>query len=212
VSAPSQRRLSAVGLVLGLGALLAAPACSQGTACVDLAASDLSYDGRTYVRQGDLTRFPAASPTLGTGTRPVSYCGDDPRTMRVEVSEVSGVPAQEAVIAEGELFVFGPVSARLRALTEPVACVTRGVFSLAGAWNDTEALREQEDVPPYDILLLTGADSGEPAYDDAHLAVRVTRSTALPSRDELIRLRATGARTELRIRCRGTQFRAEEIR
>ena len=212
MSSRSPRRLPAVGLVLGLGALLAVSACSQTSGCTDLGVSDLSYDGRTYVSQGYLTRFPAASPTVGTGTRPVSYCGDDPRTMRVEVTGVSGEPPQEAVLAEGELFVIGPVPARLRALTEPAACATRGTFSLAGAWNDTEALREREDVPPYDILLVTGTDSGDPAYDNAHLAVRVTRSTVLPSRDELLRLRATDARTTLRIRCRGAQFRAESVR
>ena len=196
--------------MLALGALLAVPGCAQGTACVDLAASELSDDGRTYAAVGHLTRFPADGPALGTGTRPVSCCGNEPRSARVEVSELRGEPPQEAVLVGDELYVAGPVPGRLHALTRPVACATRGMFTLTGAWHDTEP-RSEQDGPPFDILFVTGTGSGVASYDRAELAVRVTRGTVLPGRQERARLEATGVATTVRVRCRGAQFRAEAV-
>jgi len=237
------RRLPAVGLVLALAALLAAPACGQQPEvavaaastpppsvpsstpsqsksqsdsdverCVDLAVSDLSYDGRTYAHVGYVPRLPPASPVLGTGTRPVSHCTGQPATARVEVTALEGTPPEQAVLVHDELFVAGPVPEQLRALTDPAACATPGVFTLVGAWKDTDGYTGKGLGPPYTILFETDGGQGLPAYDHTQLDVRVTRSTDLPGRKELGRLQGTDEPVTLRVRCDGAAFHAEQVR
>lgn len=205
-----QRRTSAYGATAALGLLLAVPACeTQSVACSDLARSDLTYEGRIYRQQGSLTRAVDTAGNVGTGTRPLGFCTGEPSVGVVEVSAVPGVPVSDAVLVGDELFVAGPMSARLRMLTEPVQCATRGAFTLTGQWYETEDAR-RPGVPPYTVLLhVDGSQPDLAAYDRTELEVQVTRSTTVPTAEELARLR--GRTISVRVRCDGDRFRALSV-
>ena len=99
-------------------------------------ASLLEYNGHTYAGYGELNRDPSTTGRVGTGTR--LGCDDGNGGVpdrKVEVTGLAHVPAEQAVLVDGSLFVrrdqsFPELARRLFTAT---SCATSGPHEYVGA-------------------------------------------------------------------------------
>lgn len=179
--------------------------------------SVLTYQGRTYVGQGDLVRVPRAGEPAGSGVLPAG-CGESQRS--IEVFSVAGVSSATAVGTDEGVWLAETVTSlppELRALRQEVPCRGSGQHQVAGTWVSADGPQPEQDYvysAPY--VAVVKADQGDilPLDDWALLTVRlqVTKATVRGTDSGLIKATLGGdARLLATVHCSGSAFVVDSL-
>ena len=205
-------------IVLIVGAALLATGCTVSGGPLHPESPDcaarMRFEGRTY-HGVSLVRMPRTDGVLGTGIIP--DCDGKTVAERVRVSRVDGVPAADALMVHGEVWVTGPrdrLPESLREADRKVPCT--GTTRFTGTWLGADAEEDGNDVlhPPYNARFEAREGAGLPLdrWAEVQVEARITQGTSpVPSRDFVHRALGEARPVTVAAHCEGKRFEVDEI-
>lgn len=159
--------------------------------------AQISFDGRDYLRTGDITRVPKPGASLGR----VATAPCEGFQQELEATAAAGFDATDVIMADGDLWLrTGSNPAGFGTLSTPVSCADDKSFELKGS----PLGYEPSDVETIEFEALEGPEWLLGSYQ----AVRLTASLSTAKTPWLTRAIRSGAGLTVEMRCDGDAFEA----